>query len=65
MSKSDEFRSKAAELAQLMKDAKSPPDGGHLRRLKQTYTTLADNQEWLERNSGKFYTAIDPPPKVG
>lgn len=43
-----QFRAKAAEFkALLTKTARSPNETSEFRDLEQTYTTLAENEEWM------------------
>jgi len=48
-----QYRAKAAEFRDALDKSRSPSEGKEFRRLEQTYTTLADNEEWLARNVGK------------
>ena len=44
-------RAKAAEITTLLTDTpRSPNETSELRNLEQTYTTLADNEEWMAIN---------------
>jgi hypothetical protein len=46
-----QYRAKAAELTALLADTpRSPNETSELRNLEQTYTTLADNEEWMAIN---------------
>lgn len=65
MSKSEEFRSKAAEYAWLEGQGGGATDLVRYRELRQAYTRLAENEEWLQRNVGKYYTSANPPPSSG
>jgi len=44
------YRAKAAEYAELLKAASLPADIRELRKLEQSYLTLADNDEWMAAN---------------
>jgi len=48
-----QYRAKAAEFRGALDHARSPSEIKEFRRLEQTYTALADNDEWLARNVGK------------
>jgi len=44
----DQFRAKAAEFRALLTNvARSPNETREFRDLEQTYTTLAENEEWM------------------
>jgi hypothetical protein len=47
------YRAKAVEYTKLLNDPHPPAEVIELRNLEQTYTTLADNEEWLARNADK------------
>jgi hypothetical protein len=48
MSSSEPFRAKAAEFRELLAKAPhSPNEASGLRDLERTYTTLAENEEWM------------------
>ena len=48
MSSSEPFRAKAAEFRELLAKApNSPNEASEFRDLERTYTTLAENEEWL------------------
>jgi hypothetical protein len=53
MSTVKQHRAKAAEFRAALDHAHSSIEIKEFRRLEQTYTTLADNDEWLARNVGK------------
>ena len=45
---------KAAEIKFLLAvNERSPQETRELRNLEQTYTTLAENEEWMANNSDK------------
>ena len=49
-----QYRAKAAELTALLADTpRSANETSELRNLEQTYTTLADNEEWMAINIDK------------
>jgi len=51
MSTSEQYRAKAAELRAILADAPhSPKETSELRTLEQSYTTLAENGEWMALN---------------
>jgi hypothetical protein len=48
MSSSEPYRTKAAEFREsLAKAPRSPNEVSEFRDLEQTYTTLAENEEWM------------------
>ena len=48
-----QYRSKALEYEVLLKTAGSPGELAEYRDLQQSYTSLADNLDWLAANAGK------------
>ena len=51
---SEQYRAKAAEFgAILAATPHSPKETSELRNLEQSYTTLAENEEWLAVNINK------------
>ena len=42
-----QYRAKAAEYREYLNASRSPAETSEFRKLEQTYTTLADNEEWL------------------
>jgi len=53
MSTSQQLRTRAAELGELIKIAHHPDAIRELRSQKRTFTELADNQDWLANNLDK------------
>jgi hypothetical protein len=54
MFSAEQYRAKAAEYAALLAGMpRSPNETSEFRNLEQTYTTLADNEEWMAINIGK------------
>ena len=48
MFSAEQYRVKAAEFRALLTETpRSPNETSELRNLEQTYTTLADNEEWM------------------
>ena len=44
----EQYRAKAAEFREILTDAqRSPDEVNEFRDLEQTYTTLAENEEWM------------------
>jgi hypothetical protein len=53
MRTAQQYRAKAAEFRALLADTvRSPDELRELRGLEQTYTTLAENEEWMEVHLG-------------
>ena len=52
----EQYRSKAREYEVLLKTARSPAELAEYRDLQQTYTSFADNLDWLAANVGKTVT---------
>ena len=42
-----QFRAKAAEYTELVKAARTPDEAREFQKLEQSFTTLADNEQWL------------------
>jgi hypothetical protein len=45
-----QFRAKAAEYTELVKAAKTPDEAREFQKLEQSFTTLANNEQWLSDN---------------
>jgi hypothetical protein len=54
----EQYRAKAAEYRGLLDNPRSPNETKEFRNLEQTYTTMADNEEWLVRNTDKVVSAL-------
>lgn len=59
MSTAEQFRVKATECAELLKTTVAPDKVVELQRRKQSFTLLAQNEDWLARNSDKIIRAQD------
>jgi hypothetical protein len=55
----DQFRAKAAKYAELLKHTDSPGEIRDLTRLKESFTRLAENEDWLTHNFDKIVHAQD------
>lgn len=54
MFSAEQYRAKAAEFGALLTSMpRSPNETTELRNLEQTYTTLAENEEWMAANIDK------------
>ena len=49
-----EYRSKAAACAETARTARSLKQGGEARKREQAYVQLAENEDWLAKNSDKL-----------
>jgi len=49
----EQYRAKAREYDALLKTALSPAQAAEFRDLQQSYTSLADNLDWLAENANK------------
>ena len=52
----EQYRSKARVYEMLLKTECSPTEAAEYRGLQQSYTSLADNLDWLAANPGKTVT---------
>jgi hypothetical protein len=55
----NQYRAKATEYREHLNASRSPAETSEFRNLEQTYTILADNEDWLVRNAGKLVPASD------
>ena len=54
MFSAEQYRTKAAEYRALLSNmSRSPHETSEFRNLEQTYTTLAENEEWMAINIDK------------
>jgi hypothetical protein len=54
MFSAEQYRAKAAEFRTLLMNMRcSPNETSEFRNLEQTYTTLAENEEWMAINIDK------------
>ena len=62
----EQFRTRAAEYAELLKHANSAGEIHDLNRLKESFTRLAENEDWLALNFDKLVHSQDiaPPRKT-
>ena len=49
----EQYRAKAREYADWAKARISPKEAHEFKMLEQTFTTLADNEQWLAENHSK------------
>src|SRR5690242_7432541 len=59
MFKSKEFREKAAESAESLKRADDPGEIRKFQRLKESFNSLAENEDWLADNFDKIIRSND------
>jgi hypothetical protein len=57
MFSSERYRARAAEYVDLAKKTDSPAEIRKYHDLERSFTGLADNEEWLERNFDKMVHA--------
>jgi hypothetical protein len=62
MSTSDQYRAKAGEFTQLARAGNAPNEVREFQKLERSFTTLADNEQWLADNHDK---AVHAPAHVG
>jgi len=48
------YRAKAAELGETVRTVRSLKQGGEARKSQKAYTALADNEDWLAKNTDKL-----------
>jgi hypothetical protein len=53
-SRAQDYRSKAAECAEIAQQSPASEVDSDLHRREQSYLTLAENEEWLDRNFDKL-----------
>jgi uncharacterized protein CbrC (UPF0167 family) len=58
----EQYRAKATEYAELLKFAVAPDEIIELQRRTQSFTLLAQNEDWLAHNSDKIIRAQDDDP---
>jgi hypothetical protein len=51
-----QYRAKAAEYTELLKAVRLPAESREIRRLEQSYLTMAENEEWMAANLEKTNT---------
>jgi hypothetical protein len=56
---SQEYRAKAAEYAELAKAASSPDERDEFHKLEQSFTQLADNEQWVTDHHDQILHAAD------
>jgi hypothetical protein len=49
-----QYRAKAAEYTELLKETSMPAETREFRKLEQSYLTLAENEEWMANNLEKI-----------
>jgi hypothetical protein len=60
----EEYRVKAAEYAEMLKQTDNPQEIRDLNRLKESFTLLAQNEDWLASNFDKIIHAQDIVPQA-
>jgi hypothetical protein len=59
----EQFRAKATEYAEWLKTAVAPSEIIELQRRKQSFSLLAQNEDWLAHNFDKIIHAQDVHPQ--
>jgi hypothetical protein len=59
----EQFRAKAAESAEALKNTNVPSEIRELQRSKQSFSELAQNEDWLAANFDKIIHSQDSPPQ--
>jgi hypothetical protein len=59
-----EYRSKADEYGRLLEIAHTPAEISEYRDLHQSYSQLADNLDWLNRNAEKVVVGKPSSPRI-
>jgi hypothetical protein len=62
MSTPDQYRAKAAEFTELARAGNAPDSVREFQQLERSFTTLADNEQWLADNHDK---AVHAPAHLG
>lgn len=58
-----QFRAKAAESAESLKNTEVPSEIRELKRSKESFNALAENEEWLANNFDKMIHSRDAVPQ--
>ena len=60
-----QYRAKAAEAAESLKNPENPRDIRKLQQSKRTFSTLADNEDWLKDNYDRMVHPVELPAPYG
>ncbi len=60
-----QYRAKAAEAAESLKHTENPSDIRKLQESRQTFSTLADNEDWLKDNYDRMIHPVELPAPQG
>jgi hypothetical protein len=63
MFKANQYRAKAAESAESLKHTDVPSEIREFQRSKESFTALAQNEDWLANNFDKIIHSQDIPPQ--
>lgn len=63
MFKARQYRAKAAESAESLKHTDVPSEIREFQRSKESFTALAQNEDWLANNFDKIIHSQDIPPQ--
>jgi hypothetical protein len=58
-----EFRARAAESAESLKRTNAPSEIREFQRSKESFSALAENEDWLANNFDKIIHSQDIPPQ--
>jgi hypothetical protein len=56
---SEQYRAKAAEFIELVKTANTPDEVCEFRKLAQSFTELADNEQWVTDHHDQILRAAE------
>ena len=59
------YRAKAAEAAESLENTENPSDIRKLQQSKRTFSTLADNEDWLKDNYDRMVHPVELPAPYG
>ena len=62
---SEQYRAKAAEFIELVKTANTPNEVCEFQKLAQSFTELADNQQWVTDHHDQTLHAAEDGEAVG
>ncbi len=54
-----QYRAKAVEYGEMVKTSTAPNEKREFRKLEGSFATLADNEQWLEKNHNKTVHASE------
>ena len=54
-----QYRAKAVEYGEMVKTSTAPTEKREFQKLEDSFATLADNEQWLEKNQSKTVHASE------